>query len=98
MAEKINLYKRNSPTLAVSSSKKQPKRQTNVAQSIATQRAQGKENKERRSLAPIPVRDDISDSKDDKPLSLEVLKKSAVKRLPFSNSPVKRNALVVTQA
>ena len=50
------------------------------------QRPQGKENKEQRSLVPIT---------DDKPLSIDVLKKSAVKRLPFSNSPVKHNALVV---
>ena len=61
------------------------------------QRAQGKENKEQRSLISITARDDVSDSEDDKPLSIDVLKKSAVKRLPFSNSPVKRNALVVTQ-
>ena len=55
-------------------------------------------NKKHHSLVPIPARDDASDSEDDKPLSLDVRKKSAVKRLPFGNSPVKRNALVVTQA
>ena len=65
MAGKINLDKRNSPTLAVSSSKEQPKRQTDVAQSIPVQRAQGKENKEQRSLVPITARGDVSDSEDD---------------------------------
>ena len=59
------------------------------------QRAQGKENKEQRSLVLITARDDVSDSEDDKPLSIDVLRKSVVKRLPFSNSPVKHNALVV---
>ena len=44
------------------------------------------------------ARDDVSDSEDDKPLSLYVRKKSAVKRLPFGNSLVKHSALVVTQA
>ena len=52
------------------------------------QRAQGKENKEQRSLVLITARDDVSDSEDDKPLSIDVLKESAVKS-PFSNSQVK---------
>ena len=62
------------------------------------QRPQGKENKEQRSLVPV-VDNDISDSEDDFPLNDLPLttKRSAVQRLPFSNSPVKRNALVVTR-
>ena len=38
----------------------------------------------------------ISDSEDDVPLLTNMSKLLAVKRLPFSNSQVKRNALVVT--
>ena len=62
------------------------------------QRAQGKENKEQRSLVLI-VDNDISDSKDDFPLNDLPLstKLPAVKRLLFSDSLVKRNALVATQ-
>ena len=68
------------------------------AQSIPMQRAQGKENKKKRSLVPVDS-NDISDSEDDFPLNDLPLstKQSAVQRLPFSNSLVKRNALVVTQ-
>ena len=74
----------------------QPK--TKKAQSIPMQRAQGKENKEQRSLVPVDS-NDISDSEDDLPLDDLHLstKRPAVKRLPFSKSQVKRNALVVTQ-
>ena len=61
-------------------------------------RAQGKDNKKQRSLVPVTARDDVSDSEDDKPLSIDMPKRLAVKRLPFSNSPVIRNVLVVTQA
>ena len=62
------------------------------------QRVHGKENKKQRSLVLTSV-DEISDSEDDFPITDSPLKtkRSAVQRLPFSNSPVKRNALVVTQ-
>ena len=63
------------------------------AQSIPMQRA----HKEQRSLVPVDS-NDISDSEDDFPLNDLPLstKWLAVKRLPFSNSPVKHNAFVVT--
>ena len=62
------------------------------------QKHKGKENKEQRSLVPYDS-NDVSDYEDDFPLNDLPLstKRSAVKRLPFSNSPVKRNALAVTQ-
>ena len=91
--------------LAVSPFKNQPEWQikkeqskNQKVQSIPMQRAHGKENKKQRSLVPV-IDNDISDSEDDFPLNDLPLttKRSAVQRLPFSNSPVKRNALVVTQ-
>ena len=62
------------------------------------QKAHGKENKKQRSLVSV-LADDVSDSEDDFPINdLPLMtKRSAIQRLPFSNSPVKRNALVVTQ-
>ena len=67
-------------------------------QSIPLQRAQGKENKEQRSLVPVDS-NDISHSEDDFPINDLFLstKRQAVKRLPFSNSLVKCNVLVVNQ-
>ena len=62
------------------------------------QKARGKENRKQRSLVPT-LNCELSDSEDDFPINDSPLKskRSAVQRLPFSNSPVKRNALVVTQ-
>ena len=55
-----------------------------------------KENKDlQRSLAPISG--EVSNSGDALAFSIKEPKRPAVKRHPFSNNPVKRNALVVTQ-
>ena len=91
--------------LAVSPFKNQPKWQTKKeqstnkkVQSIPMRKANGKENKKQRSLVPV-FADRVTDSEDDSPITDSPLKtkRSAVQRLPFSNSLVKRNALVVTQ-
>ena len=58
------------------------------------QGTQDKENTDlQRSLA--HVTGEVSDSDDDLAFSINEAKRPAVKRLPFSNSPVKRNALVL---
>ena len=60
------------------------------------------ENKENKAvqLSAAPVPDEYSDWNDARALAFAIreVKRPAVKRLPFSDSPVKRNALVVTQA
>ena len=92
--------------LAVSPFKNQPKWQTKKeqstskkVQSIPMQKAHGKENKKQRSLVCVFDKS-VSDSEDDFPITDSSLKtkRLGVQRLPFSNSPVKRNALVVTQS
>ena len=92
--------------LAVSPFKNQPKWQIKKeqsknlkVQSILMQKIHVKENKKQRSLVAVST-DDVSDSDNDFLLndSPLVTKRSAVQTLPFSNSPVKRNAMVVTQA
>ena len=91
--------------LAVSPFKNQPKWQIKKeqsknlkVQSILMQKIHVKENKKQRSLVAVST-DDVSDSDNDFLLndSPLVTKRSAVQTLPFSNSPVKRNALVETQ-
>ena len=91
--------------LAVGPFKDHPKRQTKKdksaskkSQAFPMQSAHNKENKKQRSLVPVLV-DEVSDSEDDiLPDDAPIpMKQPAVKRLPFSNSPVKRNELVVTQ-
>ena len=91
--------------LAVSPFKTQQKWQTKKGestskkvQSIPMQKARGKENRKQRSLVPTS-NCEPSDSEDDFPITDSPLKtkRSAVQIFPFSNSPVKRNALVVTQ-
>ena len=75
----------------------QPKRQNQTAESSRIQGTQDKENTDlQRSL--VPVRGEVSDSDDDLALTAHDSKRQAVKRLPFSNSQVKHNALVVTQS
>ena len=59
--------------------------------------ADDKENKALQ-LSVVPVRCEVSDLDDDLAFSIKVTKRLAVKRLPFSNSPVKRNALVVMKS
>ena len=63
---------------------------------------QGTEDKEnetdkvvQRSLVPISYSNDFSDSNDEVEHTIKNIKRSAVKRLPFGNSLVKRNTLVV---
>ena len=92
--------------LAVSPFKTHPKLQTRKGdstskkvQSIQMKKARGKENRKQRSLVPIAC--ELSDSEDDLPVTVSPLKtkRSAVQRLPFSNSPSpgKRNVVVTTQ-
>ena len=78
-----------------STKQNQPKLQNQTAQSVPMQRTQVQETKEQRSL--VPVMAEVSDSEDDVPILTHEPKRLAVKILPFSNSPVTRNALVVTQ-
>ena len=60
-------------------------------------KARGKENKKQRSI--VPIAGDMSDSEEDFPDTVSPLKtkRSAVQRLPFSNSPGKLNVVVATQ-
>ena len=64
------------------------------ARSIPMKKARVKENKKQGSL--VPIADDISDSEEDFPDTVSPLKtkRSAVQRLPFSNSPGKRNVVM----
>ena len=61
---------------------------------------QGTDDKENKSvqLSLVPVRGEVSDSDDDLAFSIKETKRQAVKRLPFSNSQVKRNTLVVMKS
>ena len=58
---------------------------------------QGTNDKENEAvqLSTVHVRGEVSDSDDDLAFSIKEAKRQAVNRLPFSNSPVKRNVLVV---
>ena len=68
-------------------------RQVKTIQQAPTSRAQGKENKEARSL--VPVRSgEVSDSEDDNHARRKG-RKTAAKELQFGHSPAKRNALGV---
>ena len=66
-------------------------------QSIPMKKARGKENKKQRSI--VPIAGDMSDSEEDFPDTVSPLKtkQSAVQRLPFSNSPGKRNVVMATK-
>ena len=61
---------------------------------------QGTEDKESKALqmSVVHVRGEASYSDDDLAFSIKETKRPAVKRLPFSNSQVKRNALVVMKS
>ena len=77
----------------------QPRRQDHTG---ASSRMQGidwdeKEN-EAVQLSTVHVRGEVSDSDDDLAFSIKEAKRPAVKRLPFSNSQVKRNTLVVMKS
>ena len=66
-------------------------------QSIPMKKPRGKENKKQCSL--VPIADEMSDSEEDFPDTVSPLKtkRSAVQRLPFSNSPGKRNVVMATK-
>ena len=90
--------------LAVSPFKTHPKLQTRKGdstskkvQSIPMKKARGTENRKQRSI--VPTACELSESEDDLPVTVSPLKtkRSAVQRLPFSNSPGKRNVVVATQ-
>ena len=57
---------------------------------------QGTDDKENKAVqrSLVPVRGEVSDSDDDQAFSIKEIKRPAVKRLPFSNSPVKRNVVM----
>ena len=60
-------------------------------------KTRGKENRKQRSL--VTIAGDMSDSEEDYPDTVSPLKtkRSAVQRLPFSNSPGKRNVVMASQ-
>ena len=60
---------------------------------------QGTEDKGNKALqlSEVHVCGEVSDSDDDLAFAIKEARRLAVKRLPFSNSPVKRNSLVVMQ-
>ena len=75
----------------------QPKRQDQTGTSTRIQGTDDKENKPmQKSLA--PVSGEVSYSDDDLAFAIKETKRPAVKKLPFSNSPVKSNALVVMKS
>ena len=84
---KVNLDKLSKTAPAVTTSKIQPKRQTKVSLSVPIHKAQDKENKEQRSLVPVPEAYGVipgvsaSDSEEDKPLPSEVRENPVVKGL-----------------